>query len=190
MIIFAWLISTVLWVGVWIPFYILGFLVTWLGVLLTTRNSEHMIPLWWFWGSNAGINGTLGYENLNWVFICNPQVDWNVPDPIALAKSIVDNKTGNERKRSNRWIWVTWRNPVTNVSRWLIGRGQSEYKTCEWSIGPLEFKRLTTFLGWSYSFTLRYSNTRGFFYRFGWKFDDVQQGRSCFIYRISPYKSL
>ena len=189
MIIFAWLISTILWVGVWIPFYILGFLTTWLGLLFCKRSSEHMAFPWWFWDSNAGINGTIGYENLNWVGICNPWI-MNTADPIATAKSVVNSQQGNERKYGNRWIWVTWRNPVTNVSRWLIGRGEQKFSRRVWTLGPLKLERLLVTLGWSYAFTWDYGNGKGFFYRFGWKYDDIQQGRACFMYRISPGKTL
>lgn len=189
MIIFAWLISTLLWVTVWIPFYILGFFVTWIGLLFTNRNSEHMLFPWWFWDSNAGINGTLGYENLNWVLICNPWLG-SFQNPIERAKDLIDSENGNERKYSNRWIWVTWRNPVTNVSRWLIGLSGREYTKSGWSFGPFEYEKLSTGFLWSYSFTFKYTSKKGFFYRFGWKFDDIQQGRACFMYRISPFKTL
>lgn len=191
MIIVAWLISTALWLGVWIPFYLLGFVSTWLGLLFCNRDSEHMAFPWWFWDSNAGINGTIDYMNLNWVYICNPQVNWNVPDPTKLAMEIVDSKQGNERKYKNRWIWVTWRNPVTNVSRWLIGMGlPGAIKEKTWKLGPLSCQRLLSGVRWSYSLALNYGNGRCFFYRFGWKLDDPQQGRCCFMYRISPWKAL
>lgn len=190
MIIFAWLISTVLWLAVWIPFYLLGFLTTWMGLLFCNRDSEHMPWPWWFWDNNAGINGTLRYENLNWVFICNPDVNWNVKEPIKVAMKIVDDKKGNERKYGNRWTWITWRNPVTNISRWLIGRGARSYSRRTWKLGPFKIERLLVTLGWSYSFTWQFTKERGFFYRFGWKYDDIQQGRACFMYRISPWKAL
>lgn len=185
MIVFAWLISTVLWLGVWIPFYILGFAVTWLGLLFCKRSDEHMSFPFWFWDSNAGINGTIGYENLNWVAICNPWVK-----TIEDAKSVVNSLQGNERKYGNRWIWITWRNPVTNVSRYLIGRGENKFSRRVWTFGPLKLERLLVTLGWSYALTWDYGNGKGFFYRFGWKYDDIQQGRACFMYRISPGKTL
>ena len=188
MIVIAWLISTLLWVGVWIPFYLLGFLVTWLGLVGKSRNAEHMWFPWWFWDSNAGINGTLRYENLNWVYICN-QNEYNFTS-IETAKRIVDQKVGKERTFVRRWQWVTWRNPVTNVSRYLIGRGEQKFDRKVWSFGPFKLERLTVTLGWSYAFTLSYGFGRGFFYRFGWKYDDIQQGRACFMYRISPWKAL
>ena len=190
MIIFAWLISTALWLCVWIPFYILGFLVTWAGLMGQGREVEHMWFPWWFWDSNAGINGTLRYENLNWVYICNPQVNWNVPDPLKLAMSIVDAKTGNERTFGKRWEWVTWRNPVTNVSRWLIGCGQKQFNRRVWTFGKLKIERLSSFPWWSYSFSFYWTDKHYSFYRFGWKLDDVQQGRSCFMYRITPWRSV
>ena len=189
MIIFAWLISTLLWVTVWIPFYILGFFVTWIGLLFTTRNSEHMPFPWWFWDSNAGINGTLGYQNLNWVLICNPWLS-NSVNPINNAKYLIDSKKGNERTYMNRWLWVTWRNPVTNISRWLIGVSERPFEVEGWEAGPLVYQHISAGFLWSYSFTFKYSDKRGFFFRFGWKFDDVQDGRACFIYRISPYKNI
>lgn len=190
MIVFAWLISTVLWLAVWIPFYVLGFLTTWAGLLFCNCDSEHMPLPWWFWDNNAGINGTLRYENLNWVYICNPEKNWNVRDPTKLAMAIVDARIGNERTYKNRWIWITWRNPVTNISRWLIGRGQRQFSRRVWTLGPLKLERLLVTLGWSYAFTWQFTKTRGFFYRFGWKYDDIQQGRACFMYRISPWKLL
>ena len=144
---------------------------------------------WWSWDSNAGINGTIGYENLNWVGICNPWV-MKRGDPVGAAKLVVDTKTGNERKYGNRWIWITWRNPVTNVSRYLIGRSARPFSRRVWTLGPFKLERLLVTLGWSYSFTWQFTKDRGFFYRFGWKYDDIQQGRACFMYRISPWKAL
>lgn len=189
MIIFAWLISTVLWVGVWIPFYLLGFLVTWAGLVGRSRDAEHMWFPWWFWDSNAGINGTLRYENLNWVYLCN-QHDYNF-STIETAKRIVDQKIGKERTFLMRWQWITWRNPVTNVSRWLIGcKGPTIIKTKTWNLGKLRIVRDTAFPFWSYSFSFYWTDKHYSFYRFGWKLDDVQQGRSCFMYRITPWRSV
>ena len=190
MIIFAWLISTVLWVGVWIPFYLLGFFVTWAGLVGRSRDAEHMWFPWWFWDSNAGINGTIDYMNLNWVYLCNPQVNWNVPDPTKLAMQIVDNQTGNERTFKKRWVFITWRNPVTNVSRWLIGCGQKNFDRRTWSLGPLKVERLLAGVRWSYAFSFYWTSSHYSFYRFGWKLDDPQQGRSCFMYRITPWRSV
>lgn len=190
MIIFAWLISTILWLAVWIPFYLLGYISTWLGLLFCNRDSEHMPWPFWFWDSNAGINGTLRYENLNWVHICNSDINWNVPNPLKIAMKIVDDKTGNERTYKNRWLWVTWRNPVTNVSRYFIGREARKFSKRAWTLGPFKLERLLVTLGWSYAFTWQFTKERGFFYRFGWKYDDIQQNRACFIYRISPWKAL
>lgn len=189
MIIFAWLISTALWLCVWIPFYLLGFLVTWLGLIGKSRSAEHMWFPWWFWDSNAGINGTIDYMNLNWVGICNPWV-MNTPDPKATAISVVNSMQGKERTFIRRWQWITWRNPVTNVSRWLIGCGEKELTSKTWAFGRLTIDRLTAFPFWSYSFSFRWTSSHYSFYRFGWKLDDVQQGRSCFMYRITPWRSV
>ena len=156
MIIFAWFISTLLWIGVWIPFYILGFFVTWIGLLFATRSSEHMPFPWWFWDSNSGINGTINYQNLNWVGICNPWVA-DSSDPVDMAKSVVRTLQGNERKFINRWIWITWRNPVTNVSRWLIGVSERKYTKNQWNFGPFVFEKISTGFLWCYSFTLKYN---------------------------------
>lgn len=187
MFIFRWVISTVLFLGVWIPFYILGFLFTWIGLLFCKRNSEHMAFPWWFWDSNAGINGTLEYQNPKWVRICNGNDNLTFDE----VKQIVNSKTGKERTYKNRWIWVTWRNPVTNVSRKLIGIKERPYKeTVNFKFGPITVTALSSGFFWSYSVTLSYGNGRGFFYRFGWKFDDVQHGVCCFMYRISPWKSI
>lgn len=188
---FAWLITTLLWVLVWIPFYILGFLLTWIGLIFTNRNSEHMFFPWWFWDNNHGINGTLDYNNLNWVYLCNPQENWKVPDPIAKCKEIIDSKKGNERTYGKRWQWVTWRNPVTNVSMYLIGvKINKPVIANTYSFGPFEFEIDTSGSLWYYGFTLKYSTKKGFYYGFGWKFTDPSDGRARFVYRISPFRSL
>ena len=44
-----WIITTAIWVCVWLPFYILGYLVVWVGLLFCDRDSEHMPKLWWPW---------------------------------------------------------------------------------------------------------------------------------------------
>lgn len=146
---------------------------------------------WWFWDSNHGINGTLDYNNLNWVYICNPEVG-QAPDPIEACKHIIDQKIGNERKYGNRWIWTTWRNPVTNVSMYLLGvKIRKPVITKQWSFGPFLFQRDRSGILWQYSFTLKYPGAkRGFFWGWGWKFTDPSEGRARFIYRISPYRSL
>ena len=189
--IFAWIVTTLLWLGIWMPFYLLGYISTWLGLLFCNRNSEHMAFPWWFWDNIDGINGTLEYKNLNWVYICNPEVNWKVKDPIALAKKIVDSKQGNERKYKNRWTWVTFRNPVTNLSLYLIGVKITNPVTSNtYNFGPFVFVSDKSGFLWTYAFTIKYNNERGFFYSFGWKFTDPSDGRARFLYRISPYKQL
>lgn len=117
-------------------------------------------------------------------------MNWNVPNPTKLAMSIVDAKTGKERTYKNRWIWITWRNPVTNVSRWLIGCGEKKFNRKTWTFGKLKIERLSAFPWWSYSFSFYWTDNHYSFYRFGWKLDDIQQGRACFIYRITPWRSV
>lgn len=191
MIVFAWIITTVLWLAIWIPFYVIGFLVTWIGLVVCGRKAEHMAFPWWFWDSNHGINGTLDYNNLNWIGICNPDV-FLAPDPEAAARGIVDRKDGNERKFKNRWIWITWRNPVTNVSMYLLGkRIRKPVTERNWTFGPVILGRVRCGWLWTYSVTIRYpGGNRCFYYAFGWKFLDPSDGRARFLYRISPYRAL
>lgn len=191
MVVLVYLISTVLWLGVWIPFYLLGFLCTWLGLIFTTRNSEHMWFPWWFWDNNHGINGTLGYNNLNWVAICNPDV-MMAPDPESAARGIVDRRDGNERRYGNRWLWTTWRNPVTNVSMYLIGARIRREVVCKsWSFGPFLIERGSAGLLRQYGFTIFYpGRKRSFYWSFGWKVLDPSEGRARFMYRISPYRAV
>lgn len=191
MVIIAWFVSTVLWVTLWLPVYFIGFLWTWVGLLFCNRDSEHVWFPWWPWDNSHGINGTLDYQNLNWVYLCNPQVNWAVPDPIALAKQIVDDKTGNERKYGKRWLWITWRNPVSNWSMYFMGKKISKPVTDKtWEFGPFVIRKNTCGLLWTYAFTLKYGNGKGFFYSFGWKFTDPVEGIARFLYRISPNKAL
>ena len=186
MIVIYWLISTALWLSLWLPFYITGFVFTLLGLLGRSRDAEHMWLPFWLWDSNAGINGTLNGMNLNWVLICNPGLNGD----LTKAAQIVANKEGNERKYWNRWKWIAFRNPVTNLSRWILGVSSRNYTTSSWGFGPLSVVIEHGGWVWSYAFTLNYGIKRGFFYRFGWKLDDPQQGRCCFMYRISPWKAL
>lgn len=190
--IFAWVITTFIWLTVWIPFYILGFLVTWVGILFCNRNSEKLPLLWWPWDNSHGINGTIGYNNLNWVIICNPDILlYPANKQLSQIKYIVDSKTGNERTYKNRWVWITWRNPVSNLSLYPMGKKiTNEVVTTQTTIGSFIFEKTTSGFLWFYSITIKYSDKRGFFYGFGWKFTDPADNRARFIYRISPYRAL
>ena len=191
MIVIRWLITTILWLTIWIPVYLLGFFVTWIGLLFCKTTDNHLPKLWWIWDNSHGINGTIDYNNLNWVYICNPTEFVNVKDPIAVCKNIVDSRIGKERSFKNRWVWITWRNPVSNLSLYGIGlkinKNINEYKR---NLGPIVFEKVICGYGWFYSFTIKYNLTRGFYYGFGWKFLDPADNRARFMYRISPYRAL
>lgn len=187
-----WAVTTILWLGLWIPIYVLGFFVTWIGLLFCKRSSEHLAWPWWFWDNNHGINGTLGYNNMNWVGICNP---WLLKLPFnkqfKQAHNLVDSQTGQERTFKNRWIWVTWRNPVSNLSLYLMGlKIKKPVTTVTKEFWRFKFERTTSGLGWFYGITFKYNNDRGFFYGIGWKWTDPSEGRARFMYRISPYREL
>ena len=81
-------------------------------------------------------------------------------------------------------------NFISNVSRWLIGCGEKKFNCRVWTLGKLKIERLSSFPWWSYSFSFYWTDKHYSFYRFGWKLDDVQQGRSCFMYRITPWRSV
>lgn len=188
--IFAWLVSTFIWLTVWIPLYILGFLFIWIGLLFCNRNSEKLPKLWWLWDNSHGINGTIDYNNLNWVYICNPDQFFNKKDPIKVCKDIIDSKTGNERKYGNRWIWLAWRNPVSNPSMYMIGlKIKKPVTVTTKTFWRFIFTKVSSGFGWSYAFAFKYNETRGFYYSFGWKFNDPADGIARFIYRISPYRN-
>lgn len=190
--IFRWAVTTVLWLAVWIPIYILGFFVTWIGLLFCKRSSEHMAWPWYFWDNNHGINGTLGYNNMNWIGICNPELfDLTPSKRIKAAYKLVDTQTGKERSFKNRWLWVTWRNPVSNLSLYPMGlKITKPVNKVIKDNGRFRFEKVTSGLGWFYSLTIRYNSERGFFYGIGWKFLDPSEDRARFIYRISPNREL
>lgn len=200
------LISFFLWITLWIPFYILGFLVGWIGLLFCNKDSEHLPKLWWPWDNSHGINGTLGGNNPKWVYLCNPELqDESVPLSIRQQKMqfIIDNKTGKERTFIKRWIWLYWRNPVSNLSLWWIGAKipmvNGEYVKTENTYYRVFFNRLT--IGcyrcgklWCYNFMFQYSDKKAFYHVVGWKLlditTDVEGGhRARFMYRISPLYS-
>jgi len=186
-----WIMTTVIWVCVWIPFYILGYLVVWVGLLFCDRASEHMPKLWWPWDNYDGINGTLYMHNLNWVYICNPDAFVNIKDPTLVAMSIVLTQTGNERKYGRRYEWCAFRNPVSNVSMYMIG-AKLRKPVNVWSklIGPFFFECNTSGALWYYGFAIQYSSTKEFYYGWGWKFTDVVDGIARFVYRISPSRTI
>jgi len=138
--------SLSIFLGLFLPAYLVGFLVTWLGLLLCDHTSEHMSWPWWPWDNIHGINGTLGGNNPKWPRITD----------------------GKHRTFKYRWVWVTWRNPVSNFSR-LIG-----VKTpSKWA--------------WQHDYSVPYGNGREFWFRFGWKLSDPKNGKSPFLFRISPW---
>ena len=193
MLIFRFLISVIIWVFIWLPFYFIGFFVTWLGLLFCNRDSEHMPVLWWPWDNSHGINGTIGNNNLKWVYLCNKTAIDNVPDSKKMdgMQYFIDTKSGNERKFNNRWTWVTWRNPVSNLSLFLLGlRIYKPVVTKNYNIANVYFEKVTSGHGWFYSVTIKYNTLRGFYFAFGWKFLDPADNRARFIFRISPYREL
>lgn len=188
MIILAWLISTTLWLTIWLPFVTLGYLTTWLGLLFCNRASEHMPRLWWPWDSVTGINGTICFRNLDWVIECNKD-DWHFSSP-ETAKRIVAHHLGRERTYPARWLWVTVRRPADNIARWLLGRAQprdTRVSRRTWTLGAASLVRdlAATPAGWLYTLTLPYTSTRALRYRFGWKWHEIQLGRAHFIYQIT-----
>lgn len=190
--ILRWAITTFLWIVCWIIPYIIGYFVTWVGLLFCNKDSEHMPILWWGWDNNHGINGTLGYNNLNWVIICNPEInDLPVKKQFKQVKLLVDTKTGKERSFKNRWIWTTFRNPVTNISLYMIGLKLTKPVVSKFKeFKNIQVEKTTSGFGWFYSITIKYNSERGFYYGIGWKFTDPSENRARFIYRISPYRLL
>lgn len=85
----------------WLAGYVSGFFVTWIGLVFCGKDAEHMPVLFWIWDNPDGINGTARGNNPIWPRICGSEEA--------------------TRTFKNRWIWVTWRNPVSNLSR-LLGR--------------------------------------------------------------------
>lgn len=192
LLVLQWILTTILWLLFWIPTYLTGFLVTWIGLLFCNKNSEHMPRLWWLWDNSHGINGTLNNNNLNWVVICNPEIyDLPFDERLKQIQLLVENKTGKERTFKNRWIWITWRNPVSNLSLYPMGINikKSVFRK-EFKFKRFVFEKVSCGLFWFYSATFKYNADRGFYYSFGWKFLDPADDRARFIYRISPFKKL
>lgn len=162
--------------------------------------------LWWPWDSSHGINGTLGGNNPKWLYLCNPELqDESVPLSERQKKMqfIVNNKTGKERTFFKRWIWLYWRNPVTNLSLYAIGakipKKNGEYIKTENTYYRTFFNKLT--IGcyrcgwlWCYNFMFQYSDKKMFYHVFGWKLLDITtdiegDNRARFMFRISPFYS-
>ncbi len=199
---YRWLIATVIWLFIWIPVYLLGYFVTWIGLLFCHRDSEFMPKLWWLWDNCYGINGTIDYNNLKWPYTCNKkQIDdlaaktgqsiWEV------TKQVVDRHTGKERTYGKRWVWVTFRNPVSNLSRVVLGRTmqpETPIRTKEWAFLNLTIRRDEAgWLRWQYDINFFWSKTKRFQFYFGWKITDLGAGGgniAVFMYRISPFRSI
>ena len=199
---YRWPIATALWLIFWIPVYIAGYLFTWIGLLFCNRDSEFMPKLWWLWDNCYGINGTIEYNNLKWPYTCNKRkIDeyaastgrsiWDV------TKDLVDKKIGAERTYRNRWIWVTFRNPVSNLTRVLLGRKmtpETPIATKQWKFLNVEIRRdQAGFLRWQYEVNFYWSAKKRFQYIIGWKVTDLGAGggdRAVFMYRISPFRSV
>lgn len=189
---FRYLASLALWLTLWIPFYLLGFLVGWIGLLFCTRESEHLPWLWWPWDNSHGINGTLNGNNPKWVVICNPEImDLPVHAQGSYLRCLIESKTGKERTYRNRWIWLFWRNPVSNLSLYPMGmKVDKPLKTVRYETGPFVYEKVLCGAAWFYGLTFKYHAKRGFYHAFGWKFRDPAEGRARFMFRISPYREL
>lgn len=186
-----WLITTIIWITCWLPFYFIGFFVTWIGLLFCNKDSIHMPKLWWLWDNSHGINGTINDNNGNWVIICNNGINATPEEKRKILAHCFSTNLGLERTYRNRWIWITWRNPVSNLSMYLMGlKINKPVEYYSKSFGPFKFEKATSGRGWFYAFTLKYNNARGFFYAIGWKFLDPAEGRARFMYRISPFRAL
>lgn len=192
-----WFVTSLVWVSTWLPMYIFGYMWTFIPLLFTNRNSDHMPFFGWFWDSNHGIHGALGYNNLKWVYACNKdRINERIPLGIDIwreCRVIVDNKSGNERTFWNKWKWITFRNPVTNLSLYVIGfKVTKPVEYYSWMKGLLCVERLESGWMWLYTIRLFYSKakTHYFHYSFGWKLNDLSEGRARFIYRISPWRTL
>lgn len=200
--IFRFIITFIIWVLFWIPFYILGFFVTWLGLLFLNRNSEHMIPLFWPWDNSHGVNGTLPsfdnpVNNPKWVLLCNPETFNTLPAESVwnTILEIVKNKSGNERTFSKRWVWCTWRNPVSNLSLYFLGKKvKNPIHIKKYNFNFFIIEKVTSQGGWFYSITIPYNDERCFYHSFGWKYLDLyvneSYSRARFIFRISPYREI
>lgn len=186
-----WAITTLIWLLIWIPFYILGYLVVWIGLLFCDWDAVHMPKLWWPWDNYDGINGTLYYHNLNWVYICNPEMFVGVKDPTAKAIQIVDEKTGAEHTYGRRYQWLAFRNPISNVSMYMIGKKVTKPVNL-WTGTWWKFRFECNTCGWLwyYGIAFQYSDTKEAYYGWGWKFADVVDGIARFVYRISPSRSV
>lgn len=173
MILIYWPVVTLIWLAVWLPFYVLGFAVTWIGLLLTPEDAEHMPILFWPWDNSHGVNGTLDGNNPGWRIKCG----------------------GKERTFKNRWIWVTWRNPVSNLSLYPLGFVcPPQYDAKQWELWRVRVERVTCRAApWlrSYSLFIYWSSHRYFQTTIGWKVNDTitSGGRSRFMYRISPWRT-
>jgi len=192
---FRYLASLTLWLALWIPFYLLGFLAGWAGLLFCTRESEHLPWLWWPWDNSHGINGTLNGNNPKWVVICNPEIkDFPVYEQGNYLRWLIESKAGKERAYRKRWIWLFWRNPVSNLS--LYPMGVSVTRPVRRSTRLHEFgimtERVTAGWPWFYSVLMPYNARRGLYFGFGWKLLDIDPTtrRARFIFRISPYREL
>ena len=198
MFVLHWFLSIVFWVVVWIPFYVLGFLVGWMGLLFCNRDSEHMPWLWRPWDNKAhGINGTLGGNNPKWVIICNPELqDESIPlsERQKMMNDIIKNKTGKERTYWKRWVWLIWRNPVSNLSLgWLGAKITRPVKNvyCKKFKGGSSVALYRSGIFWCYVLFFSYNATKGFYHVFGWKLLDLTEDgegktKARFMFRISP----
>jgi hypothetical protein len=151
----------------------------------------------WPWDNVWGINGTLSYRNLKWVYTCNrKEIDYLVATQGVniweTCKKIVDDKIGKERSYGNRWVWVTFRNPVSNVSLYLIGTKMStgEVVSKTWKFLNVEVQRDELSWKWQYTIKFFWTKTKCFLYTIGWKLTDPMAGngvKTVFMYRITPF---
>jgi len=198
-LILRWFLTTILFLTTWLPFYILGYFITWFPLLFTNKNSEHMPFFGWPWDNVWGINGTLSMKNLKWVYTCNKkEIDAKVAsDNVNIweeCQRIVQAKTGNERSYKNRWIWVTFRNPVSNISLYLLGVVvNGEVVTKNWKFLNTTIQRDELGWKWLYTINFHWTKTKCFQHMFGWKVTDPTAGngiKTVFMYRISPWRTV
>ncbi len=118
----------------WLIGYVSGYFVTWIGLLFCKEQDEFMPKLFWLWDNPDGINGTVRGNNPIWPRICGSEKA--------------------TRTFRNRWIWITFRNPVSNLSR-LLGR----------RTGAVQSRKVRTgvFLDcpWVYESLMAYDAARG-----------------------------
>ena len=168
MIVVHFIFSLFLWVFWILPVYLLGFQMVTIGLLFCREDSEHMPFIFWPWDNWTGINGTLFGQNPSWPRITN----------------------GKNRTYRYRWIWLAWRNPVSNWSRILapvIKEGVVHTERRFWRF-TYQTNRIEWF--WDYAFSVRLTEAREAFFRFGWKLSEKPGRIAKMMFRVSPWKQI